>query len=81
MSEGKAVYIGSTWKETTIRDSHDAEKRVVLRAVYEITERTIDKYGQILLVPDVEVNMFWTNLPFSDRALIALYHAHGVYVH
>ena len=44
---------------------------------YEITERTIDKYGQILLVPDVEVNMFWTNLPFSDRALIALYHAHG----
>ena len=75
--EGKAVYIGSTWKETTIRDSRDAEKAVTLRAVYEITERTIDKYGQILLVPDVEVNMFWTNLPFSDRALIALYHAHG----
>jgi hypothetical protein len=75
--EGKAVYIGSTWRETAIRDSHDAEKTSALRAVYEITERTIDKCGQILLAPDVEANMFWTNLPFSDRALIDLCHAHG----
>ena len=27
--------------------------------------------------PDVEVNMFWSNLPLTDRELIALYHAHG----
>ena len=71
--EGKAVYIASTWRETTI----NAEKTVTSRAVYEITKRAMDKYGQILPVPDAQVNMFWTNLPFPDRTLIGLYHAHG----
>ena len=71
------LYIGSTWKNVVAQDSHGAEQAVTLRAVYEMTERTIDRDGQILLAPDVEVNMFWTNLSLSDRALIELYHAHG----
>lgn len=53
------------------------KQTVALRAVYEIIERTIDKYGQYLLSPDIEANMFWTNPPVSDRNVIALCHAHG----
>ena len=47
------------------------------RIVYEMTERTSMADGQLLLIPDVEINMFWTNLGDSDEDIIALYHAHG----
>ena len=50
--DGKTVYIGSDWK-TVI--SKQFNKEFILRTGYEITERTIDKYGQFNLVPDVEV--------------------------
>ena len=50
--DGKTVYIGSDWK-TVI--SKQFNKEFTLRTGYEITERTIDKYGQFNLVPDVEV--------------------------
>ena len=72
--EGKTVYIGSDWKTVT---SKQFGKEFTLRAGYEITERTIDKQGQFLLVPDIEVETWWTNLGESDREIIALYHAHG----
>ncbi len=45
--------------------------------VTKITERTIDKYGQFNLVPDVEVETWWTNLGDPDEEIIRLYHAHG----
>lgn len=45
--------------------------------VYEITERTIDKHGQVLMLPDIEVNMWWTNLDWTDDEIIKSYHAHG----
>lgn len=44
---------------------------------YEIAESTIDKTGQFLLTPDIEVNMWWTNTDFSDRDVIGHYHAHS----
>ena len=72
--EGKTVYIGSDWKTVT---SKQYSKEFTLRAGYEITERTIDKHGQFLLVPDIEVETWWTNLGENDREIIALYHAHG----
>ena len=50
--DGKTIYIGSDWK-TVI--SKQFNKEFTLRTGYEITERTIDKYGQFNLVPDVEV--------------------------
>lgn len=46
-------------------------------ATFEVTERTIDKHGQDLLIPDIEVNTFWTNLPDDAATVINLYHAHG----
>ena len=48
-----------------------------MRIVYEVIERTIDKDGQFLLVPDIECNTIWTNLGWSDDDIIKGYHAHG----
>lgn len=75
--DGKNVYIGSDWKEVTYKAEDGTEKHATIRMGYEITERTVDKNGQFLLVPDVEVNMWWTNTGFSDRDVIGHYHAHG----
>ena len=72
--DGKMVYIGSDWKTVT---SKQFNKEFTLCTGYEITERTIDKYGQFNLVPDVEVETWWTNLGDPDEEIIRLYHAHG----
>ena len=72
--DGKTIYIGSDWK-TVI--SKQFNKEFILRTGYEITERTIDKYGQFNLVPDIEVETWWTNLGDPDEEIIRLYHAHG----
>ena len=47
------------------------------RIVYEMTERTSMADRQLLLIPDVKLNMFCTNLGDSDEDIIALNHAHG----
>ena len=75
--EGKTVYVGSTWREISYLGKNGKTKTETLRMVYEITERTIDKRGQILMLPDIEVNMWWTNLDWTDDAVIESYHAHG----
>ena len=75
--EGKTVYVGSTWREISYLGKYGKTKTETLRMVYEITERTIDKRGQILMLPDIEVNMWWTNLDWTDDAVIESYHAHG----
>lgn len=75
--DGKTVYIGSDWRDVSYKTDDGETKTVSLRIVYEIIERTSDKNGQLFLVPDVEVNTFWTNLGLSDREVIDNYHAHG----
>lgn len=71
--EGKKVYIGSDWKTVS---SKQFSREFTLRAGYEITERTVDKTGQILLIPEVDVETWWTNLGETDQEVIDLYHAH-----
>lgn len=66
--EGKEVYTGQTWRQ---RDGKEC------RVVFEVIYRTIHAKGQRLLVPDIEVNTWWTSLKLPARELIALYHAHG----
>jgi hypothetical protein len=66
--EGKEVYTGETWRE---RDGK------LYRVAFEVIQRTIAADGQKLLVPDIEVNTWWTSLRLSAKEVIALYHAHG----
>lgn len=66
--EGKDIYTGETWKQ---RDGK------MYRVVFEVIYRTITRDGQKLLVPEIEVNTWWTSLKLSPKDVIALYHAHG----
>jgi len=75
--DGKTVYIGQTFRDVTYTLPDQTQKTVGIRTIYEITERTIDKYGQYFLVPDIELGTYWTNLSLSDQEIIDLYHAHG----
>ncbi len=45
----------------------------VMRAV----ERTVDKRGQLLLTPDVQVEAWWTTLDLPDEKIIRLYEDHA----
>jgi hypothetical protein len=71
--EGKTVFTG----EAAHIKVSGREDLTPIFAVFEVTERTIDKYGQELLFPDIEVNTFWTVLPDKAETVIELYHSHG----
>ena len=45
--------------------------------VIEGVERTVTRSGQRLLLPEVEVSSWWTNLPLKAAECVGLYHAHG----
>ena len=47
------------------------------RRVMRIIERTIDKQGQALLVPEIEMEGWWTSLDLPDQQIIDLYSDHG----
>jgi len=66
--EGKEVYTGVTWRE---------REGKLYRVVFEVIQRTIKADGQRLLVPEIEVNTWWTSLRLPAKEVIALYHAHG----
>ena len=67
---GKRIYWGTT-------QLYREELSQNVRVVYCITERTVLKTGQILLVPDIEVDTYWTSLPDEPQTIIQLYHEHG----
>ncbi len=72
---GKRV---GTWSET-IEETFAGVTREVRRIV-RVTERTIDRDGNRLLVPDIEVEGWWTSLgecECSDGKAIALYCDHA----
>ena len=71
---GKTVYIGTTYREL-----HDEKiGGFTVRMVYEIIERTMTLDEQMLLLPDIEVNTYWTSLELSDEEVIELYHNHAI---
>ena len=75
--DGKDVYIGSTWKNVSYIGMDGLKKNKSIRIVFEVIKRTIDKYGQSLLIPDIELNTWWDNTGLPDRDVIELYHQHG----
>jgi len=48
-----------------------------LRRVMRVVERTIDKQGQVLLVPEITIEGWWTSLTLAPDKVIALYADHG----
>ena len=71
--EGKNVFTG----EVSHIYPSGREDLAPIFATFEVIERTIDKHGQVLLIPNIEVNTFWTNLPASAETVVRLYHNHG----
>lgn len=70
---GKIVYTGAVTKKHPKADQSIEEFDIV----FQVTERTIDRDGNDLLFPDIEVETWWTNLFESPEDSIALYHNHG----
>ena len=71
--KGKKVWIGKT-------KIHPCKKGEILKdiyCVYEVTERKTDNAGNRLLIPEIEVNMWWTNLTCDAEKVITLYHEHA----
>lgn len=49
------------------------------RLIVRVVERTIDKKGQRLLVPDIELEGWWTTLTCDATEVIELYKHHGMH--
>ena len=71
--KGKNVYIGFVEH----RHPGNDESRPAVSITFEVIERLIDAEGFDLLIPTVEVNTWWTNLPCQAETVIELYHDHG----
>lgn len=72
---GKRVCVFSQ----TIRQTHQGQTHT-FRRVIRLTERSIDRHGQQLLVPQIELEGWWTNLSeadYHDQSIIQLYRDHA----
>jgi len=69
---GKRVWVFDIQHERTC-GGYDYSIRRVMRVI----ERTIDKHGQKLLIPDIEMEGWWTSLNLPNQDIIDLYSDHG----
>jgi hypothetical protein len=67
--EGKRVWRGEMYRVVEKFDKP-------LRIVFDVAERTTKK-GQCLLVPELEVDTYWTSLDDDAFRTVLLYHDHG----
>jgi len=72
--EGKKVYYGTA--EHCIPGG-EASSQDPLTCVYKVTERSIGSDGHALLIHELEVDLYWTNLAVSPQEVIAQYHDHA----
>ena len=83
--EGKTVFTGQTFRDVTYKIPAPApenpgklcKKTVGIRAVYQMTERTIDKHGQHLFPASLETDIYYCSIDLPDSRVIELYHEHG----
>ncbi len=68
--DGKTVYTGSVYWSIS-----DLDRKV--RIVFQVIERTSRADGQLLLIPEIEVETWWTSLIHPEKTIIELYHNHG----
>jgi hypothetical protein len=69
---GKRVALFSVVEEQTHKGQPYRFRRVM-----RVVERTIDRHGQHLLVPDIEIEGWWTSLALPEGDIIALYAGHA----
>ena len=68
--DGKVVYLGAmTW--------NDKKLKRPIRVVYQVTVRTVEADGQLLLTPIVEADVYWTTLTCAPSQVIGLYRDHA----
>jgi hypothetical protein len=70
--EGKRVGLLTVYIQQSHKGKNYRFKRV-MRAV----ERTIDRHGQRLIVPEIEIEGWWTTLDLPEKQVIELYEDHG----
>ena len=73
--EGKRVAVYSETIEESLKDKTEAFRRVI-----RVIERTIDKHGQRLLIPDITLEGWWTTLDedsIDNESIIQLYREHA----
>jgi hypothetical protein len=75
---GKRVATFSVTERHSATDENGQEQEFSFRRVVRVTERTIDKKGQQLLIPETELEGWWTSLSVTDEEVIALYQGHGL---
>ena len=71
---GKEVYIGTAEHH---RPGGESSEQEPLPVIYRVVRRSIDKHGNPLLIDDISVETYWSNLGESAQDIIALYHDHG----
>ena len=70
---GKKVWVG-------IVGIHPEKQNEILsgiNCVFEVIERKTDITGNRLLIPEIEVNSWWTNMNCDAEKVIELYHGHA----
>lgn len=71
--DGKNVYTGFVYH---LHPGGD-EERPCVPVAFEVVERLTDRDGHALLIPEIEVDTYWTNLPCRAETVVGLYHDHG----
>jgi hypothetical protein len=71
--KGKKIWIGTA----RIHPSKNGEALKDIRCVFAVIERKFDAKGNRFLIPEIEVNSWWTNLRCDAEKVIELYHAHA----
>jgi len=78
LSQVPRVAIFSVTEQHSATDENSQDQEYSFRRVVRVTERTIDKKGQQLLIPETELEGWWTSLSVTDEEVIALYEGHGL---
>jgi hypothetical protein len=68
--EGKTEYFG-------VNEFSEKGFETKLRQVFHVIERTSAPDGQMFLIPEIEVDVYWTSLLCKAERVIELYHDHG----
>lgn len=64
--------------ERAYKDEEGKDQTIKVRRVLRATERYFEKDGTPLLVPDIEIEGWWTNLSVAKDKVIELYKGHAL---